>query len=120
MKRIMLLKGEGLVKFLDSQPVRKAELPRARGMEYADIAIQRSKIDYYRKKWIKAAQKEDMEAIEEIEQDIEEWNENNEKYPVIFDRQRAYQSANRKSTVPPKDKDEAIFFSHWLRFNDLL
>ena len=46
--------GEGLVKFLDSQPVRMAELSRARGMEYADIAIQRSKIDYYRKKWIKA------------------------------------------------------------------
>ena len=36
-----------------------------------------------------------MEAIEQIEQDIEDWNENNEKYPVIFDRQRAYQSANK-------------------------
>ena len=29
-----------------------------------------------------------MEAIEQIEQDIEDWNENNEKYPVIFDRQQ--------------------------------
>jgi hypothetical protein len=87
--------GEGLVKFADSQPVRMAELSRARGLEYDDIAIQRSKIEYYRKKWVKAAQKEDMDAIEQIEQDIQEWNENNEKYPVIFDRKRAYQTANK-------------------------
>ena len=61
-----------------------AELSRARGLEYDDIAIQRSKIDYWRKKWIKAAQKEDMEAIEQIEQDIEDWNEENEKISCYF------------------------------------
>ena len=46
--------GEGgLVKFLDSQPVRMAELSRARGLEYDDIAIQSSKIDYYKRNGLK-------------------------------------------------------------------
>ena len=30
-----------------------------------------------------------MEAIEQIEQDIEDWNEENEKISCYFDRQRA-------------------------------
>jgi hypothetical protein len=106
--------GEGLVKFLDSQPVRMAELSRARGLEYDDIAIQRSKIDYYRKKWIKAAQKEDDEAIEQIEQDIEDWNENNEKYPVIFDRQRAYQSANKNEMTWGEREERTPKGMDWL------
>ncbi|WP_297926000.1 hypothetical protein [uncultured Agitococcus sp.] len=82
------------------------------GVEYDYFAIQRSKINYYKRKWVKAAQKEDMEAIEQIEQDIQEWNENNEKYPVIFDRKRAYQTANKndmtwgeREAKPPKGMD---------------
>jgi hypothetical protein len=107
--------GEGLVKFFDSQPVRMAELSRARGLEYDDIAIQSSKIDYYKKKWIKAAQKEDMEAIEQIEQDIEDWNENNEKYPVIFDRQRAYQSANKNEMTWGEREERTPKGMEWLK-----
>ncbi|HNG47560.1 MAG TPA: PLxRFG domain-containing protein, partial [Agitococcus sp.] len=106
--------GEGLVKFLDSQPVRMAELSRARGMEYADIAIQRSKIDYYRKKWIKAAMDEDFAKIEEIEQDIADWNEENEKYPVIFDRQRAYQSANKNEMTWGEREERTPKGMEWL------
>lgn len=107
--------GEGLVKFADSQPVRMAELSRARGLEYDDIAIQRSKTDYYRKKWIKAAQKEDMESIEQIEQDIEDWNEDNEKYPVIFDRQRAYQSANKNEMTWGEREEKTQKGMDWLQ-----
>ena len=107
--------GEGIAKFLDANPARMAELSRARGLEYNDIAIQRSKIDYYRSKWIKAAQKGDDDAIEKIEQDIEEWNENNEKYPVIFDRQRAYEQANKASMTWGEREEKPRKGMEWLQ-----
>jgi hypothetical protein len=87
--------SEGVAKFLDFQPRRMAELNRTRGMEFKDIAIQRYKTDEFRSDWVRAAQKEDFNEIENIEQDIEQWNEGNPLYPVLFDRQRAWKAANK-------------------------
>ena len=87
---------EGLVKFIDANPKRLADLSRTRGLEGKDKAIQAYMTTNFRQKIINAMMDDDRAEVNELMAKVKAWNEARPHYPVFINLNTLAKSANKK------------------------
>ncbi len=87
---------EGLVKFIDANPKRMADLSRTKSLEWKDRAIQTYKTDGFKQRIIKAMMDKDQDEVKKIMKEVDEWNTSRPKYPVFINLNTLSLNANKK------------------------
>jgi hypothetical protein len=87
---------EGLVKFIDANPKRMADLSRARGLEWKDFAIQDYMTTSFKQKIINAMMDKDQAEVNKLMKEVEVWNNARSRYPVYIDLNTLAENANKK------------------------
>ena len=87
---------EGLVKFIDANPKRMADLSRTKSLEWKDFAIQDYMTTSFKQKIIAAMMDKDQAEVNKLMKEIEVWNNARSRYPVYIDLNTLAENANKK------------------------
>ncbi len=87
---------EGLVKFIDANPKRMADLSRTKSLEWKDFAIQDYMTTSFKQKIIAAMMDKDQAEVNKLMKEVEVWNNARSRYPVYIDLNTLAENANKK------------------------
>jgi hypothetical protein len=87
---------EGLVKFIDANPKRMADLSRTKSLEWKDKSIQAYMTTNFKQKIIAAMMDNDQAEVQNLMKKVQEWNTSRPKYPVFINLNTLSKNANKK------------------------
>ncbi len=87
---------EGLVKFIDANPKRMADLSRTKSLEWKDLAIQDYMTTSFKQKIIDAMMDKDQAEVNNLMKEVKVWNNARSHYPVYIDLNNIAKAANKK------------------------
>ncbi|MBP9727338.1 MAG: hypothetical protein KBD83_07755, partial [Gammaproteobacteria bacterium] len=87
---------EGLVKFIDANPKRMADLSRTKSLEWKDKSIQDYMTTSFKRKLIDAMMDKDQAEVNNLMAKVKAWNDARPHYPVYIDLNNIAKAANKK------------------------
>jgi hypothetical protein len=87
---------EGLVKFIDANPKRMADLSRTKSLEWKDKSIQDYMTTSFKRKLIDAMMDKDQAEVNNLMAKVKTWNDARPHYPVYINLNNIAKAANKK------------------------
>jgi len=87
---------EGLVKFIDANPKRMADLSRTKSLEWKDKSIQDYMTTSFKQKLINAMMDKDQAEVNNLMVKVKAWNDARPHYPIYIDLNNIAKAANKK------------------------
>ena len=87
---------EGLVKFIDANPKRMADLSRTKSLEWKDKSIQDYMTTSFKQKLIDAMMDKDQAEVNNLMAKVKAWNDARPHYPIYIDLNNIAKAANKK------------------------